>query len=132
MITLDTHVFIWWISNPEKLSKKAAGRMDKELKTKGEILVSAISVWEIYMLVKKGRLKLTMDIDTWMRKVERISLLRFVPIDNSIAAKSVGLSEFKHNDPADRMIIATALEFGCPLLTSDKKILGYSLVQTIW
>lgn len=132
MITLDTHALIWWISNPEKLSKKASRRIDKEVKEKGKILVSSISIWEIYMLVKKGRLKLTMDTDSWLEKIEQINLLQFVPVDNKIAAKSVNLPDFSNPDPADRMIIATALQNGSPLITSDKKILNYPLVRTIW
>jgi len=132
MITFDTHTFIWWVSNPEKLSDKAIKTIDKELKREGEILVSSISVWEIYMLVKKGRLKLIMDVDVWLEKIEKLGPLQFVPVDNKIAAKSVMLPEPLHKDPADRIIIATSLIYGASLITSDKKILDYSHTKSIW
>jgi len=132
MITFDTHTFIWWVSNPEKLSDKAIKTIDKELKREGEILVSSISVWEIYMLVKKGRLKLIMDVDVWFEKIEKLGSLQFVPVDNKIAAKSVMLPEPFHKDPADRIIIATSLLHGAPLVTSDRRILNYLHAQSIW
>lgn len=131
MIVLDTHTLIWWIGTPETLSKKARSLIEKESK-QGEILVSAISVWEIYLLVKKGRLKLSLDTDIWIKTVEQLPTLRFVSVDTVIAAKSVMLPEPLHRDPADRMIIATAQVHGAPLVTSDAKILAYRHVQSIW
>lgn len=131
MIILDTHVLVWLVADPKKLSEKASKRIDREAK-KSELLVSSISVWEIYMLVKGGRLKLSMDVDTWFEKIEQMTFLQFAPIDNSIAAKSVMLPEPLHSDPADRMIVATAREYGAVLITSDKRLLNYSQVQTLW
>lgn len=131
MILLDTHTLVWWVSNPEKLSKKAQTLIERE-RTSGEMLVSSISVWEIYMLIKKGRLKLTMDPDSWLAKVESLPFLRFVAIDNRIAAKSVTLPGTFHPDPADRMIVATAWESGAVLITSDERIRRYRYVQSRW
>jgi len=128
---LDTHVLVWLVSNPEKISEKARKLIDQEVK-KSELLVSSISVWEIYMLVKKGRLKLSLDVDTWFEKIEQLSFLQFIPIDNKIAAKSVMLPEPLHSDPADRMIAATAREYAAVLITSDKRLLTYPSVQSIW
>ena len=131
MIVLDTHVLLWWIGQPEKLSQKAKHYLEEASK-KSEILISSISIWEIYLLVKRNRLQLTMDIDTWLEKVERLPFLRFIPVDNKIAIKSVTLSEPLHSDPADRMIIATSLQENALLITSDKRILAYPHVQTAW
>jgi len=131
MTILDTHSLVWLVSNPEKLSKKASGYLDRQIK-KGEILVSSISVWEIYLLVKKGRLELSMDVGAWLGKVEQLAFLQFVPIDNTIAANSVMLPGDLHEDPADRMIVATAREYGAKLVTSDTRLLSYPHVQTVW
>ncbi|OGM26867.1 twitching motility protein PilT [Candidatus Woesebacteria bacterium RIFCSPHIGHO2_01_FULL_39_28] len=131
MILLDTHTFVWWIGNPEFLSIKAKQEIDKA-KNKREILVSSISVWEICLLVTKKRLKLTMDVETWIEKVEELSVVKFVPIDNKIAIKSTQLLDPFHKDPADRIIVASALENGATLITSDKKILEYPFVKTLW
>lgn len=131
MIVLDTHVLIWWVSDPDKLSKRAQEAIDKE-KSGGSLLVSAISVWEIYLLVQKDRLKLTMDTDSWLEKIENLPFIQFIPIDAKVAAKSVTIPGEFHNDPADRIIVATARERGIPLITSDEKIRKYSYIETIW
>ena len=131
MILLDTHTLVWWISNPEKLSEKARKCIEREQKI-GEILVSAISVWEIYLLVKKDRLQFTMDTQTWFETIERLPFVRFIPIDNKIAAKSVTLPETFHADPADRMIVATARELGASLITADERIRAYKHVKSVW
>lgn len=131
MIVLDTHVLVWWVSDPEKLSYAAQKAIESEIK-RGVLLVSSISVWEICLLVKKQRLKLTMDTDRWLEEIESLPFLQFVPIDNSIAAKSVYLPGTLHEDPADRMIIATAKENGAMLVTSDERIRKYPNVQALW
>src|SRR3989344_9530618 len=125
MILLDTHVLIWWTSIPEKLSKSAQSAIEGQVKSNKQILVSAISIWEICLLVKRNRLKLALDIESWRKKLEELSELQFVPVDTTIAAKSVILPDPLHADPADRMIIATAREYGATLITSDKQLLKY-------
>lgn len=131
MIVLDTHVLIWWIGQKERLTRIAHKKIDESAKKK-QILVSSISIWEIYLLVKRGRLKLTMDVDIWVREIENISIIQFIPVDNQIAAKSVTLPGSLHNDPADRMIIATAQQEGAVLITADKRIQKYPYVKTVW
>lgn len=131
MIVLDTHILIWWVNSPQKLSKKAKKAIDEEKPKKG-ILISSISTFEIYLLIKKGKLELTNYPDAWLERIESLPYVHFVPMDNQIATASVNLPDFMHKDPADRIIIATALNLGAKLVTSDKKILQYSKVQTIW
>lgn len=132
MIVLDTHVLVWWVGSSDKLSNKAQKIIKSEIKNGGQLLVSSISVWEIYLLVKKGRLSFTVDIDTWLEKVESLPFIQFIPVDNKIAAKSVNLPATFHDDPADRIIVATAKEKGAILLTSDQRIREYSYVQSSW
>ena len=83
-------------------------------------------------LTDRGRLQLTMDVAAWLAQAESLPFLNFVPIDNHIALKSVRLPGPLHQDPADRIIIATALTLGATLLTKDKKILAYPHVKTMW
>lgn len=73
-----------------------------------------------------------MDVEAWVAKSEAMPFLHFVPIDNVIALRSVHLPEPLHNDPADRMIVATANVLGFPLATRDQRILDYPHVNTIW
>ena len=131
MIVLDTHTWIWFISNPEYLSNRAEKAVNAAVKDKS-ILISSISAWEIALLVQKKRLKLTLEVTDWIAKSESLPFIQFVPVTNSIAVKSVNLPIPLHPDPADRIIIATALSVGAPLVTKDKKLLGYSPIKTIW
>jgi PIN domain nuclease of toxin-antitoxin system len=131
MIILDTHVLVWFISSPDNLSLKAKNAIEKEIE-KNQLLVSSISVWEIYMLVKKKRLKFTVPVSKWMEKVESLSFINFIPVDNQIAAKSVILPKPFHQDPADRIIVATAIIEEATLITGDKRILDYPYVKSLW
>ena len=131
MIVLDTNALIWWINDTQKLSKKAR-KIVKDAEETRTIYISSISVLEIYLLIKKRRLGLYRMADDWLQKVEDLSYVHFVPIDNKIAVLSVELADFVHKDPADRIIIATALNLGAKLVTSDKKMLDYKQVQSIW
>lgn len=104
----------------------------REAATDRAIYVSAISTWEIALLVSKDRLRFTMDSQDWIAKSEALPFLHFVPVDNAIAIRSVRLPEPFHKDPADRIIVATAMTMGAPLVSSDGRILEYPHVKTIW
>ncbi|HET9210615.1 MAG TPA: type II toxin-antitoxin system VapC family toxin, partial [Thermoanaerobaculia bacterium] len=101
MIVLDTHAWVWWVANPEQLSPSARQRIDSEAE-KGPVLVSSISAWEVALLVRKGRLELTMDVEDWIAKSESLPILNFIPVDNRIAVLSNHLPGELHDDPADR------------------------------
>ncbi len=131
MIVLDTHAWIWWVSSPEFLSETAKQAID-EAATGRNIFISSISAWEIAMLVSRGRLKLTMSPEDWVAASEALPFFDFVPVSNSIALKSVQLPGILHNDPADRIIIATAVSLGALLVTKDEKIRSYPHVKTVW
>ena len=131
MIVLDTHVWVWFVSNPELLSKAAKKAIDASMGQKG-IFISSISAWEVAMLAAKKRLKLTIDVTDWIGKSERLPFFQFIPVDNSVAVKAVNLPQPLHKDPADRIIIATAVTVAAPLVTKDKKLLNYPHVETIW
>jgi len=131
VIVLDTHVLVWWLAEDPGLSQKAKAAIDKE-KAGGEIVVSSITAWEIAMLVEHGRLVLSMDVQSWIATAAAIDAVRFLPVDNEIALKSVTLPGNFHKDPADRMIVATARKLAVPLVTKDEKIRAYAHVKTIW
>ncbi len=133
MIVLDTHALIWWVNGDPYLSGHARAAVEAEqVDETGAILVSAISAWEIGMLVARDRLTLTMSVDHWLATVERIDGVRFVPVDNQAGLESTRLPGDFHKDPADRMIVALARCLNAPLITADDKIRTYQHVQTIW
>lgn len=131
MILLDTHIWIWYIDNPGSISQDALSAIE-HAKERKSVYISSISVWEICMLEKKGRLQLTIPAKSWIKKSEKLSFIKFLPVNNEIAQKSVDLNGELHQDPADRIIIATALEKGFPLITKDQRIIDYPGVATIW
>ena len=132
MILLDTHALVWWVSGSNRLSVSARTAIENERNTKGSILVSAISAWEIAMLVDKGRLALDRDVADWLDQADLIEGLEFVALDRHIGIDSIRLPGDFHKDPADRIIIATARSFACPVVTADQRIIDYPHVKTLW
>lgn len=133
MIAVDTHVLLWWLNGSSQLSAVAQKAIKKELSQEsGVILVSSISAWEIALLVEKGRLVLSINVDDWLKIAEEIDGVRFVAVDNDVAIQATRLPGDFHADPADRMIVAMARHLGVPLVTADARIRGYKYLKTIW
>ena len=130
-IVLDTHAWIWWVSDPELLSAEVRRLIEQAMETES-IHISCISAWEVAMLVDRGRLELTMTVEDWVAKSESLPFFSFVPVSNAIALKSVVLPAPLHQDPADRIIVATAMALGATLVTRDEKLLAYPHVKTVW
>lgn len=130
MILLDTHALLWWLDQPGSLGKKAQKLIGESNQNKS-VYVSAISFWEIGMLVTKGRLVLTMPLDNWVNKVVGLEEVEVIDINWKLAL-TANLIDYPHPDPADRLIISTALEHKLKLITKDKRINSYQKVETIW
>ncbi|WP_425105777.1 type II toxin-antitoxin system VapC family toxin [Ancylobacter sp.] len=124
MILLDTHVLIWALDDDARLGGQARAAIDEAGQASG-VFVSAITPWEIAMLVHKGRLALADDVGAWLETVLALPALRLAALEPAIAVDSVRLPGTLHADPADRLIIATARHLGFPLLTADRAILDY-------
>lgn len=131
MIVLDTHAWVWWVAAPDLLSSRAREAVE-EARHQGELFVSSFSVWEVTMLVKRGRLRLTSDLSDWLARSEALPFLTFVPVDNHVARRSVELPPPLHADPADRLIVATTLVLGARLVTKDRHLLDYPGVGSVW
>jgi PIN domain nuclease of toxin-antitoxin system len=119
VIVLDTHVLIWFAEDVPDLGKRAAAAADEALRS-DELAVSAISFWEIAMLARKGRLKLA-EAPTAVRRKVLGQGIREIAIDGAIGIGAAELSRF-HGDPADRIIVATALANDATLITADRPI----------
>jgi PIN domain nuclease of toxin-antitoxin system len=122
MIILDTHALVWLSEGNSKLGTESLCLIDKALK-ENELFVSAISFWEVAMLIEKGRITMECSVTEW-----RISLMKHglqeIPLAGDIAVESAQLVDF-HGDPADRMIVATAIKSTANLCTADQKILDW-------
>lgn len=130
MILLDTHTLIWWLTSPQLVSKNALEVLDKS-SADHPVYVSAISIWEIGMLVKKGRLELTLPVEVWLAKVIALEQIEVIDIDWRIA-RTANLIDYPYPDLADRLIIATALEYSMQLVSKDQRIIRYKKVNTLW
>ena len=124
MIVLDTHVLIWVMDDDTKLGAKAK-RVIVDAWRDNEVGVSAITPWEIALLVEKGRLRLAREVAEWLDVALTAPGVRLVPIEPAIALDSVRLPGTFHADPADRMIVATARHWGGSLITADAAIISY-------
>lgn len=120
-VVLDTHALVWLVSGDDQLS--AAAR--KRIEAAPCVWVSAITVWEIGMLVARGRLQLTRDVQEWMDEVLALPGVRLAPVDAEVAIAATRLPGELHGDPADRIIVATARHLGAALVTADEKILAW-------
>lgn len=125
MIVLDTHVLVWSVSGDMRLGEATRTQIETTART-GEVLVSAITPWEIALLTEKGRLRLGQDVGSWIQSALAFPGVRLAPIEPAIAVDSARLPGEFHADPADRIIIATARHSNAPLVTADSAILAYA------
>ncbi|MDE0220172.1 MAG: type II toxin-antitoxin system VapC family toxin [Spirochaetaceae bacterium] len=130
MILLDTHAWIWHLSDPSQLSAAARVAID-DARRDLAVHVSSISVWELFMLTKKSRLQLAIAPEAFLHRAERLSYVRFAAVDNGVARRSVQLPDI-HGDPADRLILATAQQLGCPVVSKDRRLSDYPDAEIIW
>jgi PIN domain nuclease of toxin-antitoxin system len=128
MMLLDTHAWLWWCSDRNKLSASLVRRLTKQ----SELYVSAISAWEVCMLIEKGRLTLQSKPRVAVRALCAAPGIRMVPISDAMAAEAALIVPTFHGDPADRFIVATALDLRAKLVTKDQRIIDAKLVETVW
>jgi PIN domain nuclease of toxin-antitoxin system len=128
LIVLDTAVWIWLSSEPGQLSEPARAAIEAHNGGK----VSAISAWEVGMLVSKGRIRLDRPVDRWTDEAMRSNGVDPVPVDHRIGALATLLPGDPPTDRADRLIIATALHEGGAVVTPDRHIREYPFCPTIW
>lgn len=125
MILLDTHVLVWLVEDDGRLGPGARSQLERTRDAEG-LGVSAITPWEIAMLVAKGRLHLALEVGVWVDRALSLPGVALLPIEPAIAVDSVRLPGEFHADPADRLIVATARHWPATLLTGDKAILRYA------
>ena len=121
MILPDTHSLIWFLNSNPRLGREA-NLIIRRASEIGIAAFSAISVWEVALLLAKGRLTLNVDAMQWRQNLLDAGFVE-IPVDGAIAARSVALADF-HDDPADRIIVATAQE-GHQVITGDRQILNW-------
>lgn len=126
MVVLDTHVAVWWTTEPARLSARAAAA----ILSAEAIGIPSIVFWEIALLVRKKRLQLDIPVAEWAETVQLIPRVRALPLTAEVAVAADALE--MHADPADRFIVATARMAGARLITKDSSIRRQRAVKTVW
>ena len=124
MALLDTHALVWLLDGNERLGEKSRTLIQQSAQA-DSLYVSAITPWEIAMLVSKGWLTLVQEIGEWLRIAISMPGIRMAPLSIDVSVASTRLPGTFHSDPADRIIVATARHLGAILVTEDKLILDY-------
>ncbi|MGR3319820.1 MAG: type II toxin-antitoxin system VapC family toxin [Candidatus Anammoxibacter sp.] len=129
MILLDTHIWIWYLSQDKRLNKNTIKIIDR-FKRQNEAYLSSISIWEVCKLHEKGKIKFSLPLRNWLNAaITKGVLVKELSLD--IYLESCNLPGSFHNDPADQLIVATSRLLNYRLITQDKKIINYKHVELI-
>ncbi|MGO9316692.1 MAG: type II toxin-antitoxin system VapC family toxin [Terracidiphilus sp.] len=123
-ILLDTHALVWLLEDSERIGEPVHAQI-QQAADEDCLFVSAITPWEIAMLVTKGRLRLGQDVAEWLEAALSLPGIRLEPLSPAIAVASTRLPWEVHPDPADRIVLATARHLDATLITADQQILDY-------
>ena len=129
MILLDTHVLVWAVSEPKRLSRAAAEAIEQFRKV-GGLAIAAITLWELAILISRGRIQAYGTVEASVRLL--IEGVAVKPLTPEIAALSTQFPSDYPADPGDRLIGATARLEGIALVTRDEKLRQSPLLKTIW
>lgn len=128
MIIIDTHIWFYYVNDgPEKLPAE----VNNAIKDNNILGVSIISCWEIAMLVAKERLRFSIDVQDWITQALKYKGIKLIDLTPEIAVLATRLPGEFHKDPADRIIVASCLKLGSPLVTFDQRIKKWGHVHTI-
>jgi PIN domain nuclease of toxin-antitoxin system len=124
-LLLDTHVWLWLVRGEGSLSEAVLERIF-EAAGMLSLFLSVVSIWEVSILDAKGRITLNLPCLQWVRTALQRSGAEPVPLTPEIAVECHHLPAWSYNDPADRILVATARQEGMTLLTRDRTILDYA------
>jgi PIN domain nuclease of toxin-antitoxin system len=122
-LLLDTHIALWLDSGDYRLRPETRSLIEDCWQKGGIIRLSAVSVWEISLLVDIGRIELDLSIEAWVMRFLGRTGIEPAPFGHRAACRGYQLYHLEHRDPADRLLIATAIELACPLIAYDERIL---------
>jgi PIN domain nuclease of toxin-antitoxin system len=125
-LLLDTHIALWLDSGSERLRPQTRDRIDACWRNGGAVLLSAVSAWEIALLVDTGRIDLDLPVEAWLERFVGRPGIDAVPLDLHSAARAHRLHDLEHRDPGDRLLIATAIALACPLVTYDARMVHFA------
>jgi PIN domain nuclease of toxin-antitoxin system len=128
---LDTHAWLWWVTEDRRLSRAARRAIDKD-QAKDALSVSLISIWEVAKKVGKGQLILDRPINDWLDLATARPGLHVAELTRPVLVESCRLPPPFHGDPADQIIVATARDRDATIVTKDRQIRDYAHVRSVW
>ena len=124
-VILDSHVVHWWSAEPDRISSTAARAIDEA----DEIAVADISWFELAWLARHERITVTIPLEAWLQRLA--TQVETLPVTPAIASRAVALPSSFPDDPADRLIYATAVELGWALITKDQRLRRHRHPRTV-
>ncbi len=121
-LLIDTHIALWLDSGDEQLRPNSRTLIDRCWRDGGTIFLSAVSAWEIALLVDRGHIQLDLPLQDWISRFLDRPGVQPVPLDHQTAIRAYRLHHLEHRDPGDRLLIASAIELECPFVTYDDRI----------
>ena len=128
---LDTHAWVWWVSEDRRLSRPARRAIEKAVAADA-LALSLISIWEVAKKVEKGQLVLDRPVDDWLDLATVRPGLHLIELTRPILAQSCRLPQPFHGDPADQIIVATARDRDATIVSKDQQIRRYIHVRSVW
>jgi len=130
MILLDSHVVVWLLADPTRLSTRSRETILRARVEQESLVYSPVTIYEIAYAARQKRLPLRTKVEDFIAEIEK--RLRLVPLTSAIATYAAGLPEPFHGDPMDRIIVATAVVENCALITADAKIHSSGVCNAVW
>ncbi len=130
MIILDTHIWLWWLSENNQLSDGELTALDR-LALQSALYISWVNVWELEILERKGKIALEGGFEQWVSTKLDTPGFNVLPVTVEVILAQRQLPDSFHADPADRLITATSIQYGYPLATKDQKIIDSGACE-IW
>jgi len=125
-LLLDTHIALWLDSGDDRLRPSTRALIDGCWRNGGTLFLSAITAWEIALFADTGRIDLDLPAEAWVQRFVDRPGIEAVALDHLTASRGYQLHHLEHRDPADRLLIATAIRLACPLVTYDDRITGFA------
>lgn len=126
-LLLDTHIWLWSTLEPNRLSRRITRELSDQ---ENELWLSAVSVWELTMLIRKKKMQISQDVREWVGTSMKRLELSELPITIEVALE-VPLIDFSHGDPADHLLAASAKVFDMVLVTADKHLMELHGIRTL-
>lgn len=118
-LLLDTHIWLWSLGEPHRLSKRVAKELDDQ---KNELWLSPISIWESFLLIRKKRIQISTDFSTWLANSLNVLPVIEAPLTFEVA-RTLPTIAVPHDDPADLFLVSTAKAFELTLITADRHLI---------